>query len=95
MVIDRDVAVVTGSGATIRVDVCRPADGEPAAPIIGWSPYGKHNPAPIGKIYPGQRGAPEWNSALTTFKATDPRVLGPARRHPGEVGLPKAVRCCA
>ena len=72
LVIDRDVAVVTGSGATIRVDVYRPADGEPAAPIIGWSPYGKHNPAPIGQIYPGSGVRPEWNSALTTFEAPDP-----------------------
>ena len=72
MVIDRDVAVLTGSGATIRVDVYRPADGEPAAPIIGWSPYGKHNPAPIGRIYPGSGVRPEWNSPLTTFEAPDP-----------------------
>jgi hypothetical protein len=50
MVIDRDVAVLTGSGATIRVDVCRPAGGEAAAPIVGWMPYGKHNPASMGMI---------------------------------------------
>jgi hypothetical protein len=47
-VIDRDVAVPTGSGI-IRVDVYRPAGGEAAAPVVGWSPYGKHNPAPIGR----------------------------------------------
>ena len=70
MVIDRDVAVLTGSGATIRVDVYRPAGGEPAAPIIGWSPYGKHNPAPIGRIYPGSGVRPEWNSAADDVRGT-------------------------
>ena len=77
MVIDRDVAVLTGSGATIWVDVYRPADGEPAAPIIGWSPYGKHNPAPIGQIYPGSGVRPEWTSPLTTFEAPDPEYWVP------------------
>ena len=54
MVIDRDVAVLTGSGATIWVDVYRPAGGGAAAPIVGWTPYGKHNPA-HGLLYPGGR----------------------------------------
>ena len=62
MVIDRDVAVLTGSGATIWVDVYRPAGGEAAAPIVGWSPYGKHNPAPIGQIYPNSGVRPEWRA---------------------------------
>jgi putative CocE/NonD family hydrolase len=77
MVIDRDVAVLTGSGATIRADVYRPAGGEAAAPIVGWSPYGKHNPAPIGRIYPNSGVRPEWNSALTTFEAPDPEYWVP------------------
>ena len=72
MVIDRDVAVLTGSGATMWVDVYRPAGGEAAAPIMGWTPYGKHNPAPIGRIYPRSGVRPEWNSPLTTFEAPDP-----------------------
>ena len=77
MLIDRDVAVVTGSGATMRVDVYRPAGGAAAAPIVAWSPYGKHNPAPIGKIYPGSGVRPEWNSPLTTFEAPDPEYWVP------------------
>ena len=57
MVIDRDVAVLTGSGATIWVDVYRPAGGEAAAPIVGWSPYGKHNPGSDWPDLSQQRGA--------------------------------------
>ena len=72
MIIDRDVAVVTGSGRTVRADVYRPDGDEPAAVLLAWSPYGKHNPAPIGVIYPASGVLPEHVGELTTFEAPDP-----------------------
>src|SRR5205085_1697131 len=54
MVVEKDIAVPFGSeGHVLYVDVYRPDTDVPAAPLVSWSPYGKHNPAPIGQIYPG------------------------------------------
>lgn len=72
MVIDRDVEVVTRAGRTVQADVYRPPSGEPAGVLIAWSPYGKHDPAPIGKIYPASGVLPEHMSDLTTFEGPDP-----------------------
>jgi predicted acyl esterase len=72
MIIERDVAVQVAPGERLFVDVYRPDDETPAAPIIGWSPYGKHNPAPIGVIYPNSGVRPEDTSEITTFEAPDP-----------------------
>jgi predicted acyl esterase len=72
MLIDRDVEVVTRSGRTVQIDVYRPKDGPPVPPLIAWSPYGKHDPAPIGHIYPASGVLPEHMSELTTFEAPDP-----------------------
>ena len=72
MIIERDIAVEVAPGEPVYVDVYRPDSGGPAAPLISWSPYGKHNPAPIGIIYPNSGVAPEHTSALTTFEAPDP-----------------------
>ena len=73
MVIERDVAVPVGpSGERIYVDVYRPDTDVPAAPLVSWSPYGKHNPAPIGVIYPASGVLPEHTGELTTFEAPDP-----------------------
>jgi uncharacterized protein len=77
MIIERDVAVEVAQGDRIRVDVYRPSNAEAAAPIIGWSPYGKHNPAPIAQIYPDSGVRPEWNSPITTFEAPDPEYWVP------------------
>jgi hypothetical protein len=77
MLIERDIAVEVAPGEPIYVDVYRPDSGEPAAPLIAWSPYGKHNPAPIGKLYPGSGVLPEHTSDLTTFEAPDPRYWVP------------------
>jgi hypothetical protein len=73
MVIERDIAVEVAPGEPIYVDVYRPDTGIPAAPLIAWSPYGKHNPAPIGVIYPNSGVLPQHTSDLTTFEAPDPR----------------------
>ena len=59
------------------VDVYRPEGDVPAAPLVSWSPYGKHNPAPIGQIYPNSGVRPEWTSDLTTFEAPDPEYWVP------------------
>ena len=36
------------------VDVYRPDTDVPAAPLVSWSPYGKHNPAPDRRDLPGR-----------------------------------------
>ena len=72
MLIDRDVEVIARSGRSVQADVYRPDSGEPAGVLIAWSPYGKHDPAPIGQIYPTSGAKPEWMSALTTFEGPDP-----------------------
>jgi uncharacterized protein len=48
MVIELDIAVDVAPGEPIYVDVYRPGTGLPAAPLIAWSPYGKHNPRRSG-----------------------------------------------
>lgn len=77
MLIDRDVEVATRAGRTVQADVYRPASGDPAGVLIAWSPYGKHDPAPIGQIYPTSGAKPEWMSALTTFEGPDPEFWVP------------------
>ena len=41
IVLEKDVAVVLRDGATIYVDVLRPAGTEKVPVIVAWSPYGK------------------------------------------------------
>ncbi len=77
MLIDRDVAVAVAPGEPVYVDVYRPDSPAPAAPLIAWSPYGKHNPAPIGILYPRSGVRPEHTSPLTTFEAPDPEYWVP------------------
>jgi len=72
MLIERDVAVRTRFGLDLYVDIFRPADGTRAAPLIAWSPYGKHNPVPVGKLYPNSGVLPEHTSDYTCFEAPDP-----------------------
>lgn len=72
MLVDRDLEIPTRAGRTVQFDVYRPESGEPAGVLIAWSPYGKHDPAPIGQIYPSSGASPEWMSDLTTFEGPDP-----------------------
>lgn len=72
MLIDRDVEILTRAGRSVQADIYRPASGEPAGVLIAWSPYGKHDPAPIGKIYPASGVLPGHMSDLTTFEGPDP-----------------------
>jgi uncharacterized protein len=44
MIVERDVAVALRDGVRIYVDIYRPSDEQPAAPLIAWGPYGKHVP---------------------------------------------------
>ncbi len=73
MIVERDVQVPTRFGFDLYIDVFRPTDEtKPAAPLIGWGPYGKHVPAPVGKLYPASGVLPEHTSEYTAFEAPDP-----------------------
>jgi predicted acyl esterase len=77
MVIERDVAVAASSGAVIRVDVYRPDGAEPAAPLVSWSPYGKHITEQLGVVRPTSGVQAGYTSELTTFEAPDPAYWVP------------------
>ena len=46
-------------------------DGMPLA-LVADEPYGKHTPAPIGKLFPKSGVLPEHTSDYTAFEAPDP-----------------------
>jgi uncharacterized protein len=77
MIIERDLPVRTRFGRDLYVDIYRPVDETPAAPLIAWSPYGKHNPVPVGKLYPNSGVLPEHTSDYTCFEAPDPAYWVP------------------
>jgi predicted acyl esterase len=71
MIVERDVAVALRDGVRIFVDVYRPPDEQPAAPLIAWGPYGKHTPnEPERFPYAGLN--PEHMSSITPFEGPDP-----------------------
>jgi len=73
MVIERDLRVPTRAGFDLWIDLFRPA--EPTGPLpvlVAWTPYGKHDPAPLATIYPTSGVQAEWQSELTIFEAPDP-----------------------
>jgi predicted acyl esterase len=73
MLIERDVAVPTRFGFDLYVDVFRPAaQSVRVPPLIAWTPYGKHDPAPLATLYPGAGVKAEWMSRYTIFEAPDP-----------------------
>jgi len=72
MIIHRDMPVPTRSGKVIWIDVFRPEDGGPAPVIASWSPYGKANPAPIGKRFPRSGVTDDRLSDYVSFEAPDP-----------------------
>lgn len=67
-----DVPVPTRSGKVVWADVFLPASGEAAPAIASWTPYGKANPAPIGKRFPRSGVSDEALSDLVSFEAPDP-----------------------
>ncbi len=68
---ERDVAVEMPDGATIHVDVFRPVEG-PAAPLIGWGPYGKHGHTRYSVNFPAADVDDSKLSPWTAFEAPDP-----------------------
>ena len=71
MIIERDVAVALRDGVRIFVDVYRPRDEQPAAPLIAWGPYGKHVPNEPAR-FPGAGLNAEHMSPITPFEGPDP-----------------------
>lgn len=71
-IIERDVAVAMRDGVRIYVDVFRPADEKPAAPLIAWGPYGKHSPTNYAKQFPNAGVDASKLSKYTGFEAPDP-----------------------
>lgn len=73
IVIERDIQVITRAGFPLWVDLFRPADHhEPIPPLVVWTPYGKHDPAPLATLYPSSGVKADWQSDLTIFEAPDP-----------------------
>ncbi|MEZ5709299.1 MAG: CocE/NonD family hydrolase [Blastomonas sp.] len=73
MIVERDVRVPTRFGFSLYVDIFRPAGIDaPVPPLVVWTPYGKHDPVPLARIYPTSGVAPEWQSDHTIFEAPDP-----------------------
>lgn len=73
MIIERDVQIPTRFGFSLYADVFRPDDESiKAPPLLAWTPYGKHDPAPLAKIYPTSGVQADWLSDLTIFEAPDP-----------------------
>jgi predicted acyl esterase len=71
--IERDVQIPTRFGFSLYADIFRPADASTPLPtLIAWTPYGKHDPAPLARIYPTSGVKAEWMSDLTIFEAPDP-----------------------
>lgn len=73
MVIERDVRVPTRFGFDLWIDLYRPADASLKTPVlVAWTPYGKHDPAPLAILYPASGVQAEWMSDHTIFEAPDP-----------------------
>lgn len=77
MIIERDVAVTLRDGVKIYIDIYRPADESPAAPIIGWGPYGKHGHIQYSDTFPNWGGNPSYISKYAAFEACDPAYWVP------------------
>jgi len=72
MLIERDVQIPTRFGYPVYADIFRPLGEELVPPLVAWTPYGKHDPAPLAKIYPDSGVQAEWISDYTIFEAPDP-----------------------
>ncbi|MCW2351329.1 CocE/NonD family hydrolase [Sphingobium sp. B12D2B] len=71
--IERDIAVPTREGKPLWIDLFLPADLTGPIPVlVAWTPYGKHDPAPLATLYPTSGVKAEWQSDLTIFEAPDP-----------------------
>lgn len=73
MVIERDLRVPTRFGFDLWIDLYRPVDENAKTPVlVAWTPYGKHDPAPLATLYPASGVKAEWMSDHTIFEAPDP-----------------------
>jgi uncharacterized protein len=73
MLIERNVAVALRDGVKILVDIFRPANEQPAPPIIAWTPYGKHqNGLATYSANPGCGVTADMVSPYATFEGPDP-----------------------
>src|SRR5438270_364891 len=74
VVFEKDVAVRLRDGATIYVDVFRPAGTEPVPVIVAWSPYGKGQSTSVSVMgIFGLVGIPNSEvSGLEKFEGPDP-----------------------
>ena len=69
MIVERDLPVKMRDGVEIYIDVFRPADEQPAAPIIAWGPYGKHGHTRYAENFPNCGVKQETLSPYTAFEA--------------------------
>lgn len=73
MVIERDLRVPTRFGFDVWIDMYRPENPPAQTPVLlVWTPYGKHDPAPLATIFPASGVEPGWMSDHTIFEAPDP-----------------------
>ena len=73
LVIERDLTVPTRAGFNLYIDLFRPVESAgPLSVLVVWTPYGKHDPAPLATIFPASGVKSEWQSDLTIFEAPDP-----------------------
>jgi len=73
-----DVPIPTRAGKVMWADVFLPADAAgPLPAIMSWTPYGKANPAPIGKRFPRSGVRDDALSELVSFEAPDPMWWAP------------------
>ena len=76
MIVERDFMIPLRDGVELCADIFRPADEKPAAPIIAWTPYGKHVPLrPERYLDCGLKY--ESVSPYTAFEAPDPQYWVP------------------
>jgi predicted acyl esterase len=73
MIVERDVRVPTRFGFDIWIDLFRPEGERGELPVlVAWTPYGKHDPAPLATIFPASGVQEGWMSDFTIFEAPDP-----------------------
>jgi predicted acyl esterase len=77
MIIERDLAVTLRDGVEIYINLFRPVDESPAAPLIGWGPYGKHGHIQYHDVFPNWGGNPAHYSQYCAFEAADPAYWVP------------------
>ena len=78
LIIEKDIAVPMRDGVTIYVDLFRPDNDQPVAPLVAWSSYGKHSPQKL-EHFPADTGVPAGKlSQYTAFESPDPAYWCPA-----------------